>query len=421
MHGICDPTDSATRTDELLLRQWAAERSPEAFATLMRRYVNFVHGVATRALNGDRHMADDVTQAVFLILSEKAARLRARPSLAAWLHRTTHYAAANAKRIARRRMRHERAAAIERSEVSMDKGTLREDAPADEKLDHAIRSLGHWDRNLILDHFFCGHDIDAMAAAAGASRATTQRRLSRAIHRLRSRMPLAALPAVLAGAAAHSADAKLTAHIQAAATGADASASVVAIVRATRYMMMQETMKSAGKWSLLLLCWGAFGIGAWRTATAFAQPATMPATQAASGTSTAPKPDLEAAKAMVGTWEFVDVVNGGRVVPRELIAAARVVISDARIEVIVPGRRGTERSAYSLAAGEHFIEIDQRDASNPTRVIPGILQLDGDRLQIGFDDRNAKVRPPSFDAAGRAGKLWVLRRLEVQKPAPAVP
>lgn len=171
-------------TDDDLLSRWHAERDGGAFALLVRRYVELVYAAATRQLAGDRHLADDVTQAVFLILSQKPAAARRASSLAAWLHQTTRYATANARRIVARRARYERAAADLRPEVVMpsDPSASDELLPL---LDDAIASLGEKDRAAIVERYLNGRDVAHVAIQLGTSPDAAQKRIERAAAKLR--------------------------------------------------------------------------------------------------------------------------------------------------------------------------------------------------------------------------------------------
>src|SRR5829696_1564810 len=94
-----------------LLRQYATTRAPEPFAALSQRYVDLVYAAARRQLSNDQELARDVTQAVFIVLAEKAARVPTDRPLSAWLLKTTSYCAANARRAEQSRRHHERRAA----------------------------------------------------------------------------------------------------------------------------------------------------------------------------------------------------------------------------------------------------------------------------------------------------------------------
>src|SRR5688572_25284388 len=99
------------------LREYAATASPAAFERLVREHIDLVYSAARRQTR-DPHLADDVTQAVFLILSKKAKTIRDAVLLPGWLVRTTRYAAFNAVRMAERRRRHEAQAAAMTSKLS---------------------------------------------------------------------------------------------------------------------------------------------------------------------------------------------------------------------------------------------------------------------------------------------------------------
>src|SRR5687767_8455994 len=92
-----------------LLKRYARARDAAAFAEVVRRHVNLVYSAAVRRV-ADRHLAEDVTQAVFVILEKKANSVGSSAPLSAWLLRTVRYAAANALKIEARRRKHEQAA-----------------------------------------------------------------------------------------------------------------------------------------------------------------------------------------------------------------------------------------------------------------------------------------------------------------------
>src|SRR6185436_975216 len=80
-------------TDTELVRQYVHDRSSRAFEELVRRHIDWVHGVAMRAVR-DRALADDVTQAVFAVLAQKAKTLREGTVLSAWLFGVTRLTSA---------------------------------------------------------------------------------------------------------------------------------------------------------------------------------------------------------------------------------------------------------------------------------------------------------------------------------------
>src|SRR3989475_2244493 len=126
-------------TDDMdLLREYARRNSEEAFATLVSRHINLVYSVALRQVC-DPHLAEEITQAVFVILARKAKSLSPKTILAGWLCRTARYASADALKIQRRRQFREQEAHMQSILNESDSDVWRQLAP---HLDEALNCLG---------------------------------------------------------------------------------------------------------------------------------------------------------------------------------------------------------------------------------------------------------------------------------------
>ena len=181
-------------TDPQLLRDYTERRAEAAFGELVRRHVDLVYSAALRMVR-DAHLAEDVTQAVFLALSRSAGQLTERAVLSGWLHRTTQNLAANAVRSDVRRRAREQEAAGMNDLISSEAGAGWEEiAP---QLDAALGELSEPDRDALLLRYFERKSAREMAQTLGTSEEAAQKRLSRAVDRLRE---LLARRGVTAGA-----------------------------------------------------------------------------------------------------------------------------------------------------------------------------------------------------------------------------
>src|SRR5437667_12604102 len=96
-------------TDQQLLEDYRTRGTDEAFNALVQRYVDLVHSAALRQVR-DPALAQDVTQAVFIVLARKGKALQGHPAIAGWLLRTTRFASLKALRAESRRRRIEQEA-----------------------------------------------------------------------------------------------------------------------------------------------------------------------------------------------------------------------------------------------------------------------------------------------------------------------
>jgi RNA polymerase sigma factor (sigma-70 family) len=169
-------------TDRVLLQAYAENRSEAAFAELERRYVDFVYSAARRMVR-DEHAAQDVTQSVFMVLARNARNLARRNVLAGWLHRTTQNLASNAVRSdVRRRSREQQVASMNES-VSDESAALWERiAP---QLDAALAHLSQNDRDALLLRYFQNKRICEVAEILETTEHAAQKRVNRAVERLR--------------------------------------------------------------------------------------------------------------------------------------------------------------------------------------------------------------------------------------------
>lgn len=189
--------------DLMLLKQFADENSESAFAEIVSRHINLVYSVAWRQVR-DAHLAEEVVQAVFIILSRKAKSFDHRTILSGWLCRTARYASANALTMQRRRQLREQEAFMQ--------NTLNENATDPELqetwsriaplLDTALEKLAGKDHDALVLRFFENKSFAEVGAALEVSESAAKMRVNRALEKLRkifAKHGVSSTTAVLAG------------------------------------------------------------------------------------------------------------------------------------------------------------------------------------------------------------------------------
>src|SRR6266567_3991827 len=164
-----------------LLAHYAESGSETAFRELVTRYVDLVYSAAVRLVNGDTHLAEDVTQTVFADLARLARTLSRDATLGGWLHRHACFIASKTLRAERRRLARERQAVEMNAMEDHSAANLAQVAPI---LDDAINQLGSEDRTAILLRFFEPHDFQSVGAAMGSSEDAARKRVDRALEKL---------------------------------------------------------------------------------------------------------------------------------------------------------------------------------------------------------------------------------------------
>lgn len=182
--------------DATLLREYVESRSQAAFAELVRRHVNLVYSAARRQVPS-HHEAEDVAQAVFVALADHAHTLEPEAPLAAWLYVVTRRTAIDLRRREARRQAREHAA----TEIVAMKTATPVWHRIETVLDEAMASLDPADSSALLLRFFENRSLREVGVVLGVSEDAAQKRIGRALERLRGDFARRGIAVTVAGLA----------------------------------------------------------------------------------------------------------------------------------------------------------------------------------------------------------------------------
>lgn len=231
-------------TDESLLRQYVETGHQPSFRELVRRHLDLVHSVAWRHLRSDA-LAADVCQLVFTDLAQSAATFQRGQPVVAWLHLVARRTAIDLVRQEQRRHVREQTAA--------ELATVNRAVPwtqFEPVLDEALDSLDTVDRQALLLRYFENHSLRDVGAALGTTDDAAQKRVSRALDRLRDELlrrgfaaaTAAGLAVELAGATSPAPAAILGSTLAGTAASTGTIAAQAAAVSTLKYTLIATTL-----------------------------------------------------------------------------------------------------------------------------------------------------------------------------------
>jgi RNA polymerase sigma factor (sigma-70 family) len=169
-------------SDRDLLQQYLQGDS-QAFAALVGRHLNLVYSAALRQVRSSQ-LAEEVAQTVFLDLARRAHTFGPGQPVVAWLFVVTRRTAIDTLRSESRR--------VDREQTAAEIAAMTTPSPTwvriKDEIDDALSTLGDNERAAILLRFFENKSLREVGSSLGISEDTAQKRVSRALDRLRDRL-----------------------------------------------------------------------------------------------------------------------------------------------------------------------------------------------------------------------------------------
>jgi RNA polymerase sigma factor (sigma-70 family) len=180
MHMGSDMLPDMSDTDMELLARYTRQHAEDAFAELVRRHLGLVYSAALRQIRSPQ-LAEEVAQSAFIDLACTAARLKPDTILTAWLYQVTRRTAIDVvRREASRQLREQIA-----TEMNAMNATAADWTHIEPLLDEAMHALDDTDRTAVLLRYFENKSLREVGATLGTSENAAQKRLGRAVERLR--------------------------------------------------------------------------------------------------------------------------------------------------------------------------------------------------------------------------------------------
>jgi RNA polymerase sigma factor (sigma-70 family) len=235
-----------TESDLELLNRYARDGVESAFSEIVRRHVNLVYSAALRQVRSPQ-LAEEVAQSVFTDLARNAKRLAPDTILTAWLYQVTRRTAIDVVRRESRRQLREQIA----TEMNLMNATAEDWTQIEPLLDEAMEALDATDRTAVLLRYFENQSFREVGEKLGTTDDAAQKRVSRAVDRLREffskrgvAVGASGLAAVISANAVQAAPTGLALTISTASTIGATSAVAATTATVTKVIAMTTLQKS---------------------------------------------------------------------------------------------------------------------------------------------------------------------------------